>query len=161
MGDWIAAPDLLMKEALELLASYANSEALSRMVGRPESVSDYPVELIDGIIAYFREAGGCDHSVGICACEEEAVAQELMLLKDGKATCRKCGGDGYVWDEDKYLAAVEKARAENSPWDVSEGEGNVACPGCDGAGITRIDREEAKVLAALPPDPGYDHLVGP
>lgn len=159
MSDWIAAPDLLMKEALELVAGYANNAALGRSPGAADSVSDFPVALIDGLIEFFREAGGCDHSVGICCCAEEDAARELMLLKDGKTTCSVCGGDGYTWDADKYEAA--RVEAAKLGYDASEGEGAVTCYKCDGAGVTRIDADEARVLAALPPDPGYDHLVGP
>lgn len=131
MTDWVTVPDSLVKEALSLAASYLERS-------RPEDTSDYPVELIDGLIAHFKEAGGCDHSVGICCCAEEDAVAELLLAKDGKLICRDCGGDGYLWSREKYEAAVAKAKAENFGYDVSEGEGNIECMSCDGRGIARI-----------------------
>lgn len=146
MSDWIEVPDSLMRDMLEALLHYFPKDS--------EALSDVPVGLIDAFIEMAREAGGCDHSVGICACGEEAIVAELLLLKDGKATCRECGGDGYVWDEAVYEANLKKYADQGYACDSY---GNVPCPGCEGRGIVRLDKERVKVLAALPPDPGFDH----
>lgn len=128
MSDYIEVPDSVMREMLEaLLAGFPKGST---------SLSDVPVGFIDGFIDMVKDAGGCDHSVGICACGEEAIAAELLLLKDGKTTCRICGGDGYTWDADKYEAARVQAAKEG--YDASEGEGAVPCFGCDGKGIVRV-----------------------
>lgn len=148
MSDYIEVPDSLMREVLEALLHWYPKGS--------ESLADVPVALIDSVIEMFKDAGGCDHSVGICACGEEAIAAELLLLKDGKATCRECGGDGYVWSQDKYEAAAAKAKAEDDPYGVSDFAGNVECTDCEGRGIVRLDKERAKALAALPPYPGQE-----
>lgn len=151
MSDYIEIPDSLMREMLEALLNWYPKGSTS--------LADVPVGMIDGFIEMVKDTGGCDHSVGICACGEEAIVQELLLLKDGKATCTICGGEGHTWDADKYEAARVQAAKEG--YDASEGEGAVPCFGCDGKGIVRIGKERAKALAALPSDPGYDYLTGP
>lgn len=135
MSDWVSIPDLVMKEALELAASYAERS-------KRDDVSDFPADLAKGLIDFFKESGGCDHSVGICACGEEAAAQELLLALDGKRVCIICGGDGYTWDADKYEAA--RAEAAKEGYDASEGQGMVPCSKCDGAGVITLEGETVK-----------------
>lgn len=132
MSDWVTVPDSLVAEALNLVLGYLQQS-------RPNETSDFPACLIDGLIAYFKEAGGCDHAVGICACAEEAAVAELLLAKGGELTCRLCGGSGSQWSREQYDAAVAKARAEDYPYDVSDWAGYVECDGCDGRGVARMD----------------------
>lgn len=129
MSKWVEVPDVVMAEALKLAAN-----GLER-----NQSNGYPVILLDALIEFFREAGGCDHSVNICCCGEEQAAYELELAKDGKRICPVCGSDGYTWDADKYEAARVEAAKEG--YDASEGQGMVPCFKCAGKGVIDIDGE--------------------
>lgn len=147
MSDYIEVPDSLVHEMLAALMAWFPKDS--------DSLADVPTKLIDAFIELVREAGGCDHSVGICMCREEDVVTELLLVKDGRATCRKCGGDTYIWDECLYER--NRLEYEREGYDAPESCGNIKCPGCDGRGTVRLSEDEIKVLAALPPNPGFDH----
>ncbi len=131
MTDWITAPDSLINEALGLIRQNYLTDRT------PDDTSDYPVELLDGLIAYLSEAGDCDHSVNICACAEQDAVRELRLAKEGKLLCRNCGGDGFIWSEE----AAEKFRREHPDYDDAFA-GNVDCPDCS-RGIARIKPDGA------------------
>ena len=120
MSKWIEVTDVVMAEALRLAAN-----GLER-----NQTSDFPVALLDGLIEFFREAGGCDHSVGICLCSEEQAAYELELAKVGKRVCPGCGGDGTEWDQ----AKADEAAAKQSDY-ADDFAGMVKCTGCDGQGV--------------------------
>jgi len=127
VSDYIEIPDLLLREIGEELV------ALSGPVGSTGR-GDVPKELISVLIDYLGDDLGCDHSVGICCCGTAALVAELRLALDGKQSCVACGGDGTGWDEAKYEAAKTAASAEGLL--VSDFDGMIACPGCDGTGVT-------------------------
>lgn len=147
MTDWITVPDSLINEALGLIRqNYLAMLEMARLGlirqnyltdRTPDDTSDYPVELLDGLIAYLSEAGDCDHSVNICACAEQDAVRELRLAKEGKLLCRNCGGDGIIWSEE----AAEKFRREHPDYDDAFA-GNVDCPDCS-RGIARIKPDGA------------------
>lgn len=87
---------------------------------------------------------GCDHAVNICQCEAIALHNELKLALDGKLTCPLCGGEGYRWDEQMYLAktaAIARKTGEPLAELRADGQdyGNVTCVKCGGAGLVRVE----------------------
>jgi hypothetical protein len=81
-----------------------------------EDSIEVPAELMRGLVAGLTELqqaiGGCDHSVGICGCEQTDRLEQLKLALVGEKFCPDCGGDGVDWN------TVEPR----------------TCPRCDGKG---------------------------
>lgn len=58
-----------------MMRSAAQSRArMERTIERRRKLLTDALELIQG---YLKEQGGCDHSVGICACHDLRVAEEI------------------------------------------------------------------------------------
>jgi hypothetical protein len=109
----------------------------------PGLVADVPRPMIEALIPYLREYDEPgDRSVGIYPNGWCELAGELELALDGKLTCRKCGGEQYVWDEDVYREKFAALSAEDQRYNDCQDYGNVTCPECGGAGVVRIGGEK-------------------
>lgn len=142
-GDWIEIPEVMLSEVLRLIDPVPE-HLTSAGLRYKNAVTDVNRSLIEALVEYLE--GGeltCDHAVNICNCGPAQAHYELKLLLDGKLVCRQCGGEGFVWDQAHYDAEVAKYAAWSG---VTEGEiraerdddaGNIQCPTCKGAGVTR------------------------
>lgn len=101
-----------------------------------DKLTDVPVNLIDGLIAYFSEDLGCDHSVGICMCGIIGLVAELKLAKMGKTYCSDCHGDGQIWSQETHDEAL-KRDPRYAEYD-SDGLGYAECAKCNGVGIVPV-----------------------
>jgi len=55
--------------------------------------------IFDSLQIQLEEVGGCDHSVGICACEWLDEMEELARALRGMRFCPECGGEGFTVGE--------------------------------------------------------------
>lgn len=62
---------------------------------------EFAQTILDNAKKSLKESGGCDHSVGICACDEIDAVTLLSLSLAGLTWCKKCGGDGFEFIEDE------------------------------------------------------------
>lgn len=130
--------DATMAEALKSVLYYFDVSK------ERQGTSQVSGTLIQGIIDFLSDeldAGGCDHSVNICACGDAAVVEELQRVMAGEVQCPDCGGEGYNYDQ----AQFEKRRAEllaqwgGEQWyDIPDDEGFVPCAHCDKTGVVKV-----------------------
>lgn len=137
---YMEIPDIMLSEIAALLDPVWQPilpERLDRM-NKINSTTDVPRPLIEMLLKYFEDCidGGCDHEVNVCTCEYQGAAKEIRLLLQGKITCPQCGGDGFVWDKERYDANVAALMAENG-WTRGQVEevhadepGYADCPTC-------------------------------
>lgn len=80
-------PDLL-KEAIEEILSWEGDVFIE--IEKP---------LVEGLVRslkrFLEEAGGCDHSVGICMCSVTGLLETLSMRLEGKMLCPDCMGEGF------------------------------------------------------------------
>lgn len=120
MTETLTVPGQLLFDAVAALAG----------VPRQSAPSEHdPIELSRAMVeSLAREIEDneplCDHSVGICACFEAGVLEELTMLLDGRSPCRACDG----------LGAVEEAGT-----DEYDGGLHVPCAPCSGKGWLAVD----------------------
>lgn len=110
MSQWVSVPDEVMRNALQVVLGFWNTDVISDLN------SDFPRQLVEGLIDFFQESGGCDHSVGICCCAEEQALSELKLALEGKQSCPQCHGEGFDVQDDQF----------------------VNCPRCDSSGAVPV-----------------------
>jgi hypothetical protein len=109
----------------------------------PTGIAEVSRALVTALVDELSEAlDGCDHSVGICMCDDIGVLAELKLALDGKLTCPQCGGDTYIFDEAVYAEKFAGLDSDEQRYGDSESLGYVTCPTCTGAGVVRT--EDAK-----------------
>lgn len=101
-----------------------------------DKLTDVPESLIDGLIEYFSEDLGCDHSVGICMCGLVNLVASLRLAKMGKTYCPDCNGDGDVWSKETRDAAI-KANPCCADYDT-DSLGYSECSTCNRTGFVEI-----------------------
>jgi len=88
---------------------------------------------IPWIAEELKELGGCDHSVGICACADERLLEELRAALTPKEKCEVCGGSGRSSEQCRSCGGLDNT----NPYRDCEscgGEGYYPCPACTGSG---------------------------
>jgi hypothetical protein len=112
---------------------------------KPDATTDVSVALVTALVEHIVDGEPfCDHSVGICQCATIGTLRELKLWLDYKETCRKCGGEGSYFSQDKLDAAIDEFRSRYRVGDFEDyfGDGESAgtkeCEECDGKGVTEI-----------------------
>lgn len=115
MSAWVAVPGPLAAKASELI-----SLAASRLASKDLTL-DLPRDLVAGLIEYFGEDMGCDHSVNVCTCDMDEARYGLTLALVRQQVCPRCHGKGMVEYRDHGMAT---------------------CPRCFTSGVCAIDTGE-------------------
>ena len=131
MSDYINIPTVVLRDLAQQLLDAANATLLAGV--ESDRFVEIPVSIVEGARQYFIDGDSDDHSVGLCTCDTNYLAQELTLTLAGEMTCDMCAGDGMQWDQDKAKAFVEANPGVSDCF-----AGYVDCGKCFGTGKLNV-----------------------